>query len=165
MATLWLRDIPDQGFIKYEDMPQSLCTPLLFRSLRTLMLFDDWLIDAWTLLVVFLRCFSKTILDSVFPYIFYEGWLLWADNRQELAEFGWFVSGKYRLLKCADFAAHPRQCPSMLKLVSLEDKIKLSTFHFQNWLFALLRPLQTHDSMRYWRSQSTRPFSAFWTCS
>ena len=68
---------PWPGVYKVRGYASKPAHPVFVRSLRTFMLFNDWLIDAWTLLVVFLRCFSKTILDSVFPYVFYEGWLLW----------------------------------------------------------------------------------------
>ena len=85
--------------IEYEDMSQSLRTPMLF---------NGWLIDWVNVACSFFSFFVRYHLSFRLHFGFIRRMITMPIGRLELAEFGRFVSGKYRFLKCADFAAYPR---------------------------------------------------------
>ena len=85
-------------------MPQSLRTPSLLQSLRTHMLFDGWLID-WIRVACVFPSFAGYYLRFRFHFCFIQSTITIPIGGLELAEFGRFVSGKDRFLKCAAFEA------------------------------------------------------------
>ena len=89
-------------------MPQSLRSPFLIQNLRTPMLFNGWLIDWVNIACVFFHFLIGNHLRFRLHFYFIRSTITMPISRLELAEFGRFVSGKYRLLKCADFEAYSR---------------------------------------------------------
>ena len=89
-------------------MSQNLRIPFLLQSLRTPMWFNGWLIDWVNVACTFFHFFVENHFRFRLFFCFVRSTITRPIGRLELAEFGWFVSGKYRFLKCTDFEAYPR---------------------------------------------------------
>ena len=75
------------------------------QSLRISMYFDDWLINWVNVACTSFPSFLDNHLRFCLHFCFIRRMISMPIGRLELTEFGRFVSGKYRFLKCADFEA------------------------------------------------------------
>ena len=89
----------------YEGMPQSLRNPLLLQSLRTPLWFGGWLIDWVNVACTSFSFFLENHLEIRLHFCFMRRMITRPISRLDLAEFGRFLSGKFRFLNCPDFAA------------------------------------------------------------
>ena len=86
----------------------KVCAPrFCFKSLCSPMLFGGWLIDWVNVAGTPFPFFLENHCRFGLHFCFIRRMITMPIGRQELAEFGRFVAGKYRFLKCADFEAYP----------------------------------------------------------
>ena len=92
------------------------------------MLFNGWLIDWVSVARTLFHFFVGRHLRFRLHFCFLRRMITMPIGRLELAEFGRFVSRKYRFLKCADFEAYPRTDTWLKNLMTSLIDFRLSVY-------------------------------------